>query len=385
MQSNFQNTGKKRVLVLASVASMIDQFNMPNIKLLQELGYHVDVACNFICGSTCSDEKVKMLQDTLTNLNVDWYQIDFERSITEISGNIKAFKQVKRLIHSNGYEFIHCHSPIGGVVGRLAGKITRTKVIYTAHGFHFYKGAPLKNWLLYYPVEKICSHFTDVLICINKEDYALAQRKMRAKKTEFVPGIGIELDKFNGAMEGVGKREEIGIPKDMLWMLSVGELIPRKNHESLIKVVAKFDNIFLTIAGRGELFEHYQELIEHLNVQKRVKLLGFRTDVMELCREADVFAFPSLQEGLPVALMEAMASGLPILCSSIRGNTDLVENEIGGYLFNPYSEEALEDCINKLQKNRVNEFGKNNKEKIKEFSLDKVLTNLKRIYESVSI
>lgn len=202
----------KRVLVLASVASMIDQFNIPNIKLLQEMGYQVDVACNFIEGSSCTDEKIKMLLGTLNDLHVNWYQIDFARNITNIRRNVKAFKQVKRLLKDKHYIFIHCHSPIGGVIGRIAGKITKTKLVYTAHGFHFYKGAPIKNWLLYYPVEKLCSYFTDVLICINKEDYELAKKKMKAKKIEYVPGIGIDLKKFEAGTETNNKRAELRIP-----------------------------------------------------------------------------------------------------------------------------------------------------------------------------
>lgn len=373
----------KRVLVLASVASMIDQFNIPNIKLLQEMGYQVDVACNFVEGSTCSDEKIKLLQETLDSIHVDWYQIDFARNITNIGRNIKAFNQVKKLIKEKRYSFIHCHSPIGGVVGRLAGKITKTKVIYTAHGFHFYKGALIKNWLIYYPVEKVCSYFTDVLICINREDYELAKRKMKAKKIEYVPGIGVDLKKFGVRNLNNRKRTELDIPEDKLWVLSVGELIPRKNHEKLIRAIASFEDVFLTIAGKGDLFEDYQKLINELNIHERVKLLGFRTDISELCESADVFAFPSLQEGLPVALMEAMACRKPVICSNIRGNTDLVENNKGGYLFDPNSVEEIENALKKIKSSDLSEMGSINSSVIKGFDLVTVMKNSKDIYYQI--
>ena len=164
----------KRVLMLASVASMIDQFNMPNIVLLQKLGYQVDVACNFIEGNTCSDERVAELKQKLQDMHVRCCQIDFARNIKHMGQNMRALRQVEGLMKQNGYVFCHCHSPIGGVVARIAGHRTKTKVIYTAHGFHFYQGAPVMNWLVYYPVEKMLSRWTDVLITINHEDYALS-------------------------------------------------------------------------------------------------------------------------------------------------------------------------------------------------------------------
>ena len=178
--------------MLASVASMIDQFNMPNIALLQKLGYQVDVACNFIEGNTCSNARVAELKQKLQDMHVRCYQIDFARNIKHMGQNMKALWQVEGLMKQNTYAFCHCHSPIGGVVARIAGHRTRTKVIYTAHGFHFYQGAPVMNWLVYYPVEKMLSRWTDVLITINHEDYKLAKKKFKMKKLTYVPGIGID-------------------------------------------------------------------------------------------------------------------------------------------------------------------------------------------------
>lgn len=374
----------KRVLVLASVASMIDQFNIPNIKLLQEMGYQVDVACNFIEGSSCTDEKIKMLLGTLNDLHVNWYQIDFARNITNIRRNVKAFKQVKRLLKDKHYTFIHCHSPIGGVMGRIAGKITKTKLVYTAHGFHFYKGAPIKNWLLYYPVEKLCSYFTDVLICINKEDYELAKKKMKAKKIEYVPGIGIDLKKFEAGTETNNKRAELSIPDKKIWVLSVGELIPRKNHETLIRAVADFEDVFLTIAGKGDLFDYYQQIIKELKVEDRVKLLGFRTDISELCKSADIFAFPSLQEGLPLALMEAMACGKPVLCSNIGCNTELIEGEKGGYLFDPNSIDDIEKALSKIKLRNLVDMGTINASVIRKSDLSEVMKDSRKQHSEIS-
>ena len=175
----------KRALVLASVASMIDQFNMPNIKLLKDMGYEVDVAANFLQGSTCSEEKIAYLKAALANMNVRCFQIDFSRNVLNISQNLRAYRQTKKIINKNNYDLIHSHSPIGGFLSRIAARASRkqgTKVIYTAHGFHFYEGAPLKNWLIFYPIEKICSRWTDVLVTITHEDYQLAKQNMSAKE-----------------------------------------------------------------------------------------------------------------------------------------------------------------------------------------------------------
>lgn len=371
----------KRVLMLAHVASMISLFNLPNIRLLQEMGYDVDVACNFDKGSVCTPAEIQELKKTLEKMNVKYYQIDFDRNILRINRNIKALRQVKSLLETRRYEFLHCHTPIGGFVGRVAGKLTSTQVIYTAHGFHFYKGAPLKNWLVFYPIEKICSYMTDVLITINKEDYELAKRKMKAKKIEYVPGVGIDLSKFSvPSIEGIVKRSELDIAKEKVWVLTVGELIPRKNHEPLIRAVAKIPNVYLTIAGKGELQEELERVIEELGVGERVKLLGFRRDISELCASCDIFAFPSLQEGLPVALMEAMASAKPVICSSIRGNTDLIVEGKGGRFFKAENIDEIISAIQKILCGNWDEMGAFNRKRIELFELSAVMEQNRKIY-----
>lgn len=372
------------MLIVASVASMIEQFNMPNILLLQSMGYEVQVACNFKKGSTCSTEKIEELKKKLIELQVKSYQIDFSRSVASLLEHKKAYKQLDKIVKENRYAFIHCHSPIGGVIGRMVAHKCGVKIIYTAHGFHFYKGAPLKNWLLYYPVEKLCSRWTDVLITINKEDYALARKKMHAKKVEYVPGVGIDLSQFSmPCPDKQAKRKELQIPEDMVWILSVGELIERKNHRNLIKAVAQVENAVLTIAGKGELLEELKTLAKNLGVEKRVKFLGYRIDITELCESADLFAFPSYQEGLPVALMEAMASELPVICSNIRGNTDLVDVGKGGYLFSPGNVEEIIDSINKILKDNLKELGRYNKQKIVPFGLLEIIEKNKELYNSI--
>lgn len=375
----------KKVLVLASVASMIDQFNMPNIELLQSMGYEVHVACNFLKGNTCSNEKIEQLKKRLDDIEVTYFQIDFTRSVMNLRQDYIAYKQVKKILIENKYAFIHCHSPIGGVVGRLAGHATRTKVIYTAHGFHFFKGAPLKNWLIYYPIEKFCARYTDVLITINKEDYVLAQKKMPAKKVCYVPGVGIDLSKIqNIECDRNEVRKSMGVPEDCVLLLSIGELNDNKNHQVVLKALAKLNNknVHYAIAGRGNKKDFLLNLAKELNIENQIHLLGFRTDALQLYKSSDLFVFPSFREGLSVSMMEAMASGCPIVCSRIRGNVDLVENGVGGFLFSPNDEIALADCLKKMIDNGTlrENLGRNNSFAIENFGLEKVLKDMKENY-----
>lgn len=364
----------KRALVATSVASMVDQFLLPSVFLLKNSGYEVHILCNFYEGNTCSDEQIKKLQAVLTDNDIKYFQVDFARNVTKITQNLSAYKQVSEIVKNNRYDLVHCHSPIGGLVTRLACRKVRkqgTKVIYTAHGFHFYKGAPLKNWLLYYPVEKLCSYFTDVLITINHEDYNLAKKKMKAKQIEYVPGVGIDLTKFGkSTFDKSAKRKELGIPDDAILLLSVGELNENKNHETIIRAIENLD-VYYIIAGTGSLDGHLQSIIDVLGMTNRVKLLGFRNDIGELCETSDIFVMPSYREGLSVALMEAMASSMPCVVSNIRGNTELID-ENGGSLFEPHNIADCKKAIQKVLLSDIKNLGMYNLEKIKTFSLVEV-------------
>lgn len=374
------------VLILASVASMIAQFNMSNIRLLKSMGYNVEVACNFQEGNNLSEEEIEKLKRTLDSMGVTFYQIDFSRSILQFRKNLTAFNQVKKILSDKKYDFLHCHSPIGGLIGRIAGKLKNVKVIYTAHGFHFYKGAPLKNWILFYPVEKICSYVTDVLLTINTEDYEFAKQHMNAKKTVYIPGIGIDLEKFKREKRNITyKRAELGLKDDDIVLFSVGELNHNKNHELVIKALHTIGDsrIHYLIAGVGVLKDYLQDLSEKYGLRNNVHSLGYRKDIAELCQISDLFVFPSLREGLPVSVMEAMASGLPIIASNIRGNRDLVENHKGGILLSTNSVEEWSQAIGNMVKDSEKRLGmsKYNLEKVQMFSKERVLLETNNIYK----
>ena len=369
----------KKALIVATVSAFIANFEQNDISILQNMGYEVHILCDM---DACSNkEKLKKL----LQLGVIPHDIKIRRNPLK-KENIIAYREIKRIVKGEKFDLVHCHTPMGGVLGRLAAKKYRksgTKVIYTAHGFHFFRGAPLKNWLLYYPVEWLCAFWTDELITINKEDYARAQRHMHAKHVTYIPGVGVDLKKFSPDIftteEIADMRSELGLNTDEKMLLSVGELIPRKNHESVIRALAKINNphIKYFICGTGELREYLERLIEELGLSENVKLLGYRTDISKLCDCADLFVFPSLQEGLPVALMEAIASKTAVICSDIRGNTDLVD---GDMLFEPKNVNQLAKKIEQyiifdntavIERNYIN---------LKKFDLEKVAEEMKTLY-----
>jgi len=346
----------KKALMYASVASMIQQFNMNNISLLQKLGYKVDVACNFEFGSTINGEKIKKLKEQLKEMDVNFYQIPVPRKITDFKHLTLSYKMTKNLMNEKKYDLIHCHSPIGGIICRLANKNSKyynsTRMIYTAHGFHFFKGNnPLKNFL-FRNIERYGARYTDTLITINKEDYAAAKKfKLRKNGTvEYVPGVGIDIDKINtiqGNKEALCK--ELNISNNSILLLSVGELNDNKNHKVVIECLPELPkNVHYLICGVGPLKEQHEELANKLGVSDRLHLLGYRNDIIKIMKSCNIFIFPSKREGLSVALMEAMACGLPCIVSKIRGNVDLISKEDFGFICKENSISCWKDNILKI-------------------------------------
>ena len=371
----------KKVLFVATVVKThIMEFHIPYLKMFKEMGWKTAVAAR-------NDYEIP--SDCVIPYCDTHYDILFERNPLKIR-NIKAYKELKKVIDEGEYDIIHCHTPVGAMLTRLAAKQARkhgTKVFYTAHGFHFYKGAPVINWLLYYPIEKWLSQYTDVLITINKEDYERA-KTFKAGKVCYVPGVGIDLKKFNvGYVDKEQKRKEIGVRSDDFILLSVGELIPRKNHEVVIRAMSvlkqndKLEHIEYMICGRGVYEADLKELAKKLNVTDHVHFLGYRSDVSEICNCSDLFVFMSHQEGLPVALMEAMACGLPVICSNIRGNTDLIENGISGLISNNTPGELAESINVMRNDNALRErLASAALQKIKMFDVGRVEEKLIRFY-----
>lgn len=371
-----------KVLFVATVVKThIMQFHVPYLKMFKEMGWDTAVAAR-------NDYEDKDI------CNIPWcdffYDIPFGRNPLNLN-NLRAYKQLKKVIDDGKYDIIHCHTPVGAALTRLAARTARdkgSKVIYTAHGFHFYEKAPIKNWLVYYPIERILSKYTDVLITINKEDYERAKTKFKAVKTEYVPGVGIDTTLFNNNCSDIlEKRLELGVPSNAFVILSVGELIKRKNHVVVLRALAELkkkrvsDNIFYLVCGSGVLSNELQSLARKLQVEDHVLFLGYRKDIAEICNASNIFAFMSYQEGLPVAMMEAMACGLPVICSNIRGNVDLVKNGSSGLIVEN-SSKAIADAIIKLHDSEelCSYISENALYAIKKFDIKNVQKKMKDIY-----
>lgn len=378
---------KNKILMVATTASMIGEFNLENIKILQNLGFEVEVACNFEKGSSWSVAESQKLKGYLEDKGCTCYHIDIARSPTKVIDNYKAYTQLTRIVANDQITLLHCHTPMGGALTRLVAKKFDIPVIYTAHGFHFYKGAPLKNWLLFYPVEKYLSRFTDTLITINSQDYKLATEKMKANIVKKIPGVGVDLNKFK-FNENDRKiiRRNLGIRDDEILILSVGELNKNKNHEVILEAINRLDNsqVKYFIAGIGDQKNALLNKANQFGLKDRFKLLGFRNDISELDIAADIFAFPSHREGLGLSALEAMAAKKPIVASNVGGIVDYLSSGRNGYSYDPTDVNGFTKGLGILIKNSGlrKQIGENNYCDVKNFSKDKSNEIMREIYKT---
>ncbi|MES9784486.1 glycosyltransferase family 4 protein [Bacillus thuringiensis] len=374
----------KKALLVSTVSRQFTLFDQDNINILQELGYEVHCAANF------NDATI-----ALDKLNIIRHHIDIQRSPFSLV-NIKAGYQLMKLMRKGNFDLVHCHAPMGGLLGRICAMLTKTKpVLYTAHGFHFYQGAPTINNLVYKGIERFAASCTDGLLTMNEEDYNAAKRfRLRKEgRVYYIPGVGVDTVAINEVkVERSLKRKEINVPEDAFLMLSIGELIERKNHKQAIKVLAElkkegYDQIYYAICGRGALIDELRELCDRSGVADRVIFLGYRTDITEILKVSDLFVFTSFQEGLPKSVMEAMAAGLPIVATKIRGNIDLIDNGKNGFLVECNDLKGTEEAIKKiyLDKEAQMAFSKNSLNKIKEHDTKVVKDIMLRIYSDFEI
>ncbi len=364
-----------KVLYVATVVKThIMEFHVPYLKMIKDMGWETAVAARNDY-EVASDCKIPYCDQ--------YFDVAFNRNPLNPK-NIKAYKKLKSIIDNGDYDIIHCHTPVGALLTRLAAKAARkkgAKVFYTAHGFHFYKGAPIINWLAYYPIEKLMARKTDVLITITREDYTRAQ-KFHAGKVVYIPGVGIDTERFKtGSRENADLlRKEFGIPQDAKVILSVGEVNKNKNHRAVIKVMPSFPDVWYVLCGSGPLISEYKKLAEELGVSDRVILTGYRTDVVDFYKMADVFVFPSFREGLPVALMEAMSSGLICVASRNRGTNDLLPES--RLLFDVNNSEELKEKISVSLSEDLDDEVCRNRKTVKSFGIDNALSMMKEFYTS---
>lgn len=372
---------KKILFVATVVKGHIDVFHLPYLKMFKEKGWETSVAAK---------NNFEKTSDCVIPYCDNYYDIPFERNPFKLS-NLNSYKELKKLITEGKYDIIHCHTPVGGVITRLVSKNSKentARIIYTAHGFHFFKGAPLKNWLIYYPIEKYLSSYTDVLITMNQEDFDIVSKKFKNTQTIMTPGIGVDLEKF-GTYE-VEKnrllRVQQGFNEKDFILIYVGELSSRKNQNQIIETAnllqGEFNNIKFLLVGTGKDSVKLKKKVQDLNLTDIVIFLGYRKDIVDLMNLADVIISTSKQEGLPVNLLEGLSVGKPIIATNSRGNRDLVKDNYNGFLLEIHDSKDMSDKIIQLYCNKdlQKKMSVNSKKESKKYDIKNVLEIMEKIY-----
>lgn len=366
----------KRILYTASVDLHIINFHLPYLKFLKDSGYEIHVACS-------GDRDVEYADIV--------HRIPFRRSPYDIK-NVLAYKRLKEIINKEKFVLIHCHTPMCGIITRLAAREARrngTIVFYTVHGFHFFTGAPLRNWLIYYPVELLFSLFTDVIITINEEDDNRVQQGIfRIKDKYRISGIGINPDRLDLTTDRRSTRERLSIEEDDLVILYIAEFTKRKNHrylfdrmKGLTRMVPKVKFVFA--GGFSSEKEGLHEFSRRENLDKFIVFMGYQNNIGQLISIADIGLSVSLSEGLPIGVAEMMYSGIPVLASRIRGHKELIDDGINGFLFdfdqrNEFESKLLDLCTNSRLRNNI---GLAASLKMEDFMVTRTLKEMEKIYQ----
>ena len=324
---------------------MMKQFLEPHVKRLVEIGYDVEIACSEVLN------RLKEIRDDLGKI-VPIQQLNMRRSPVSLK-NLKGYFELRRLIDGGDFDLIWTNEPVMGVLTRLAARKARkrgTKVLYMVHGFHFYDGAPLLNWILFYPIERYMARFCDVICTINKEDYHRAER-MNFSKVAYLHGVGVDPERMKSSGDASDIRQELNLPPDAFIVLSVGELNKNKNQQIVLRAIASLHdpNVYYLLCGKGARRKKLERLTQKLDIAKNTRFLGYRRDVFDLYRQADVFVQSSWREGMPLAPLEAAWQETPMIVSTARGTTDLVENGLSGFVNRPNDLAGYSDSIRKLR------------------------------------
>ena len=357
----------KRILITCT-DSMMKQFLEPHVRNLAGNGYEVEIACSEVL-----NRMAEVRQDLGDYARI--HLLHLKRSPLALS-NIRGYREVKQIIRNGRYDLVWTNEPVMGVATRLAARKARkqgAKVMYMVHGFHFYKGAPLLNWLLFYPIERLMASKADCICTINREDYARAQQ-MHTARTAYIHGVGIDTDRLKPGKNAADLRKELHLQPDTFLVLSVGELNENKNQQIVIRALARLEdqNIHYVLCGKGDQLEKLQALAGELGISDRVHFLGYRKDIADICRQCDLFALPSRREGLPFAAMEAMYCGMPLVNSGIRGLADITEDGTSGYVCETEDVRRYAESIRKLKAAPAlrTQMGNNNRKTVEAFTIE---------------
>lgn len=335
----------KSVLITSTDLMMV-QFLVPHVINLAENGFEVEIACSDVGG------RMEEIRQKLNSYVKAIHVVRLVRSPASPT-NLKGYQDMKKVIDAGRYDIIWTNEPVMGVVTRLAARKARkngTKVLYMVHGFHFYDGAPLVNWMIFFPIEKVMASKADVIVTVNREDYRRAQT-LNVKRVEYIHGIGINTARLTLNKEQKDIRKELGLKPEDFIVLSVGELNENKNQKTIIRAMEllRDTQVHYVLCGKGDQLSNLKDQVVKAHLDRNVHFLGYRTDVVDICSQSDVYVMPSHREGLPVASLEAMYCGLPLVTSNIRGLVDVMEDGKSGYLCEPDDARAFADGIARLK------------------------------------
>jgi glycosyltransferase EpsD len=369
----------KKVLFVASIAGHFRAFHIPYLKWFKQHGFEVHVAA--------LDDGTLPLEGCDKFIN-----IPFERSPYS-KRNLRVYQLLKKTLENGKYDIVHCHTPVAAALTRFAARRLRRyglKVIYTTHGFHFFDGAPLSRWLIYYPVEKLLSRYTDALITVNNEDFEATKKyHFKCGQSYLVPGVGVNMSTFHHTSHDIRQqlREEYQIPADAFALFYAAEFIPRKNHQFIIQalptLVKSIPNLLVLFAGEGLKLNEMRQLTYQLGVERYVKFLGYRRDIPKLVALSDIGISASHQEGLPISVAENMSVGLPVVVSIERGHKAMVEDGVNGFLYDLSNPKQFVARVVELYNNPMLrlQMGKAARESVKKFSIENALAAHAKIYE----
>lgn len=393
----------KKILIITTISGFLPQFESNDVKLLMEAGYEVHYASNFKNPIYHCDKEV------LRERGIILHQIDVEKSPLRIRNHIRAFRQLRKILETESITAIHCHNPMGGVLGRLAAlaqKRSQLKkkqnaanrsrqknhifVLYTAHGFHFYRGASIINWLLYYSAERFLAHFTNELITINREDYLNAKkfRLRRGGQVSQIHGVGVDANRFRPMPQLAEEmRRELAIPKQAFHIVTAAELNDNKNQSVIIESIAAIgrSDIYYSICGKGPNENKLRELIQQRNLEKQVRLLGYRNDMEKILAAADCFAFPSKREGLGIAAVEALLCEVPLIAADNRGTREYLIDGVNGILCRNGREEEFQKAILMLfeDKELRLRLKANCRNSVRKFTIPETEKRMRSIYDRI--
>ena len=372
----------KKALMLAPMGSVHRRFNKANIEALKSLGYQIELVANFENGDGPEVHNQEYVAECTKN-GIVTHSIPFARH--SLTGSLKCLPQVKELLKEGQYDIVHAHTETGGLILRMArGVKGKSRFFYTPHGMSFWKGSSLKSQLIYRPLERwICSGM-DMNLGMNQEEVDML-RKWNSKTAAYVHGIGLNLERFQ--REGRTRndvRAEFGVKEEDMLIVSVGELDDNKNHATVIKALSFLEskNYKYVVCGVGPNKGKLNQMAADVGLGDKIILAGYRSDIPDILHAADMFVFPSFHEGLPVSALEAMACGLPLICSKIRGNVDIVKEGVNGFLFEPEDYLTLAIGMERLiiEQSLSKKFGEKNKEIVTGFSQNAVIEELKKLY-----